>query len=587
MATDARLIRQITHFDNPYLRHFVKKHGLNEKETLMLGVLLKLTDGMKVAVKTSYSVLARSARVDPGEAYRLLNNLHRHRIIETLSEGEYIRVAFYPLVEPVDEINLAFRNARRIDRLEKDMRSMKGKDFLPREELFDTIYPLVGALITKKIGDALRSLAYYIDERLEAATSARLWRYRVQSRISGVPVGEIVLRNSLPFIVEEIFIIEKKSGILLAHHSRKDDGGADRDLVSGMLTAIKDFVKTSFRAGGDDEVNEISYGDARIMIREEPYFYAAVVVTGVPDMSFCDEVDGFALELHKNHRNLIRNYRGDMERLAPLQKPVRTFIERFSTLPKKEASGRPALKKLKVLGGVVTAVVLYFVAAAVYFSVVDTRLERSLRLHLADKLPPFSHDTSLAVNRRAVTLSGLAASELAARRLEELVSAFPGVAKVENRVLVADMERINRFIGEVREIREGMENVMLGQLRAELEKIVIAFPLNVAEMGKEQRFQVKRIYEIIHRHPSVEVDIVAFSDNIGSYELNRELALRRMEAVRRELTGRGIAPGRVHVIPFAPEIVESDPRLAAYKNERGIMIFARLGPSREGEKNRR
>ncbi len=154
-------------------------------------------------------------------------------------------------------------------------------------------------------------------------------------------MGELILRDTLPFIVEELFIIEKKSGILLAHHSRKAEGDVDRDLVSGMLTAIRDFIKTSFRKKHDEEVNEISYGDARIMIRAEPYFFAAFVVSGTPDMEFNLEMNRFTLELYRGNRSLVRAFKGDMDSLEPLRGPVRGFVERFSTLPATETVERP------------------------------------------------------------------------------------------------------------------------------------------------------------------------------------------------------------------------------------------------------
>lgn len=573
---DTKALKHIDDLDNPYLRHFVRIHNLDDKETLVLGLLMEQTDHMRLAIRTSYSLLARDVGVSTSEAYRLVQALHRRRILESRTDGDRIRISFYPITETVDEIRLAYKNARRLDIVEKDLRAIKGKDYLPRADLFDDIYPIMGALIAKKMGEALRSLAHYIDSRLEAATSIRLWRYRIRSRVSGIPMGELILRDTLPFVVEELFIIEKKSGILMAHHSRKAEGEVDRDLVSGMLTAIQDFIKTSFGKKKDGEVNEISYGEARVLIRAEPYFYAAFVVTGNPDIEFNLEMDRFALELHRANRSLVRSFKGDMESLEPMRAPVKGFVERYSTLPSGDRADGSSFGSLRRAGAVAGIVVLCLAGLALYHAWNDARMEKSLSARLTDSLPAHMFDVGLDVGRGTVTARGIASSEDVVRRLGEALASAPGVKGVDNRVLVADIERISRFREEMGAIRERMDAVLLAQTREELEKIVIRFPINVAEIGKEQDFLIKRIYEIIRHHPGVHVDVVAFADNTGSFQINRALAERRMAAVRSGLIARGMEPARVHPFPFDPALIESDPRMAAHRDERGIMIFARM-----------
>ena len=573
---DIRALKRIDELDNPYLRHFVRRHNLDDREALALGVLMEQTDHMRLAIRTSYSMIARDVGVSTSEAYRLVQALHRRRILESRTDGELIRIAFYPIKETVDEIRLAYKNARRLDVVEGDLRTIKGRDYLPRADLFDDIYPLMGSLIARKMSEALRSLAHYIDKRLEAATSLRLWRYRVRSRISGVPAGELMLRDTLPFIVEELFIIEKKSGILMAHHSRKAEGEVDRDLVSGMLTAIRDFVKTSFKEKREDEVDEIAYGEARILIRAEPYFYAAFVVTGNPDIEFNLEMDRFALELHRANRSLVRSFNGDMDSLEPLRAPVRGFVERFSTLPSEEREGGASLRSLKRAGAVVAVLLICLLGLAIYHSWNDARIRKLTIARLAGTLPVHMYDVELKVGRGVVTATGMASSEDIVRRLGDALASTPGVKGVDNRVLVVDIERISRFRGEMETIRKRMDAVLLAQTREELEKIVIRFPINVAELGKEQDFLVKRIYEIIRHHPAAHLDVVAFADKTGSFEINKSLAERRVAAVRAGLIARGIEPSRVHPFPFDPALIESDPRMAAHLDERGIMIFARM-----------
>src|SRR3990167_6049106 len=66
--------------------------------------------------------------------------------------------------------------------------------------------------------------------------------------------------------IREVFLIHR-DGRLLAHYS---EGGRelDQDLVSGMLTAIRDFIEHSFRPGAVGTLDELHYGDNYIAMEE-------------------------------------------------------------------------------------------------------------------------------------------------------------------------------------------------------------------------------------------------------------------------------------------------------------------------------
>ena len=57
------LVRKAGSIDNPILRHFIKKHKLHDQDSLLLGVILDLTDQMKTPIKTTYRSLADSTEL--------------------------------------------------------------------------------------------------------------------------------------------------------------------------------------------------------------------------------------------------------------------------------------------------------------------------------------------------------------------------------------------------------------------------------------------------------------------------------------------------------------------------------------------
>lgn len=114
------------------------------------------------------------------------------------------------------------------------------------KELAEAIYPIIGPAIRSSIAAAIRDFAETLNQIVEKSVSFRAITWRVESIISGKPFTDILLARSLLYSVEQVFLIHRKSGLLLQHVAAKDSVLKDADMVSGMLTAIQDFVSDSF-----------------------------------------------------------------------------------------------------------------------------------------------------------------------------------------------------------------------------------------------------------------------------------------------------------------------------------------------------
>lgn len=64
--------------------------------------------------------------------------------------------------------------------------------------------------------------------------------------VTMTPIRYSAFRTALPFKVEEVFVIHRESGLLLHHETRDPASMSDSDLISGMLTAIRDFAQDAF-----------------------------------------------------------------------------------------------------------------------------------------------------------------------------------------------------------------------------------------------------------------------------------------------------------------------------------------------------
>ena len=120
------------------------------------------------------------------------------------------------------------------------------------KELADAIYPIIGPAIRTSIGAAIRDFAEALNQIVEKSVSLRSIKWRVESIITGKPFAEILMARSLLYSVEQVFLVHRKSGLLLQHVAAQGSVLKDADMISGMLTAIQDFLSDSFTEGGQD-----------------------------------------------------------------------------------------------------------------------------------------------------------------------------------------------------------------------------------------------------------------------------------------------------------------------------------------------
>ena len=146
--------------------------------------------------------------------------------------------------------------------------------------LADAIFPVLGPAIRKSIQDSIQVMMQRIQTTMDYATTAKGWRWRWQAMRTGRSFAEVVLYHTLVYRVEQVFLIHKEKGLLLQHVSAPSVEVRDGDMISGMLTAITDFVKDSFESKEGDELNSLNLGDLTVWIESGPKASLAVVVRG-------------------------------------------------------------------------------------------------------------------------------------------------------------------------------------------------------------------------------------------------------------------------------------------------------------------
>lgn len=180
-----------------------------------------------------------------------------------------------------------------------------------RDSMVDALYPIIGRLVSRAVSQALRDLVRRIDDQMRSALDLKLMVRRLQARMAGVSEAEIALRTVLPFQVRQIFLIHGETGLLLNALAQDPELAADSDLISGMLTAIRDFAEDAIGRGQEGDLDEVQYGDKRILIETARYVYIALVAEGIEPISFRADVHDRLLDIEHRYLSLLRNYDGN------------------------------------------------------------------------------------------------------------------------------------------------------------------------------------------------------------------------------------------------------------------------------------
>ena len=192
----------------------------------------------------------------------------------------------------------------------------------PRE-IATAIFPILGPAIRKAIAETMSALVRSINSAVEHSLSPRGIKWRIESWRTGVPYAQVVIKHALIYRVEQALLILAECGLLIAHATAPGLKVPDADLISGMLTAIQDFVRDSFRPGAGATLRTFSVGDHTVQVEAGPLALLALVIQGeAPETVLRKQQDTLEM-IHLQFASPLADFSGDT---APFQS-VNSLLE--------------------------------------------------------------------------------------------------------------------------------------------------------------------------------------------------------------------------------------------------------------------
>ncbi len=194
-----------------------------------------------------------------------------------------------------------------------------------QDEVVEALYPIMGKLVKKFIVAEIAKLYESINEAINNTFSFKniMKRFFKGKKAK----AEDVLQKVFEVKVEELFVIGKESGLLIGNYSRGNI--ADKDMVSGMLTAIKSFAEDAFSKEGQN-LEDIKFETFQLSLMNFKSIYIATATSGAMSSEFKDRL---ADSLHDLADKILRDrvYLKDESKLNALIKEILEALEKQSS----------------------------------------------------------------------------------------------------------------------------------------------------------------------------------------------------------------------------------------------------------------
>ncbi len=151
-------------------------------------------------------------------------------------------------------------------------------------------------------------------------------------------------------MVEQVFLIHE-DGRLISYASLKRDDQQDEDIVSSMLTAVKDLLTVVFvkkEVKGDIGPYKFELGERNVILRMGEHFYIAIVIKGKDNKSLLDKFDSIVMDIQDRYGDVLDNWSGGMEDVEGVNEIIMKLLplEELSEEERETIKDKGLLKKM-------------------------------------------------------------------------------------------------------------------------------------------------------------------------------------------------------------------------------------------------
>ncbi len=175
-------------------------------------------------------------------------------------------------------------------------KALKNEIANSQDAVVEALFPIIGKMIKKYVSHEIRLLNERIEKQLSEVFSFKS-KFKSKRKRSKI-IGDALAASQHPELLQ-LLVVDKESGILKASYSNSKSETVDKELIAGMLTAIKSFVEDAFK-GGNQSLETIEYEFYTLHIQNFHKYYVTAVVNGIYTVEVKDKLEDMILDFAEN-----------------------------------------------------------------------------------------------------------------------------------------------------------------------------------------------------------------------------------------------------------------------------------------------
>lgn len=455
-------------------------------------------------------------------------------------------------------------------------------------ELFGEILaPTIGAAVRKAISETIEAMLERLNVALERSLSVESVRWRIEARRTGRPFAEVALLRTLRFRVEQVFLLQTETSLVLQHVADPVIGPQTPDQIGALLGAIDAFGREAFGpVSPETHLKKFELGELTVWISRGAEITMAAVIRGNASLAMGDELRAVRERVELQCRGDLRRVAGDVRSFEATRPVLELLLRTESRTPPRRA---------QVWLGLLAALLAIGVVALVWSGRNVRAAEERQHVAIVDALEsePGILITSADWKGSRGTLVGLrdplatSPQEILARRglpvpivhfapfvsldsrmIERRANAIlkpppsvtlafadgtlraEGVAPFEwierARLLAPSLTGADRYDDSSLRTRRPLD--ALAAASAELDAVAVSFGRAETQPIAEQLPDLSGVAErvksaidaAVAAHVGTCIDVVGHADRAGTAEQNELLSAARASAVAADLVARGV-----------------------------------------------
>jgi hypothetical protein len=190
------------------------------------------------------------------------------------------------------------------------------------------------ANITDLAGNSQQTSVYTLSLRLHFVDWA--WPYLLSAAMLGAVGAAGYFMHEQKIAVDEVFVIYR-DGRMITHSTRRLKPGMDDHVLGGMLVAIQDFVRESFKDITSFRLRRLEFGEKSVLVEKGDHVYLAVLLHGQTSRKIVLKMQKVVEEIELKFGPHLKDWDGDLEKMRGVAEPIKKLYSKMPMFPGRRA----------------------------------------------------------------------------------------------------------------------------------------------------------------------------------------------------------------------------------------------------------